>query len=353
MRHSEFLIIGLGISGTILSWYLHKNERSFIVMDDNDASSASRVAAGVINPVTGRRIVKTWMIETLLRFAQKAYAEIGEALQVSTIFKKNIIDFFPSPQMLPAFMERAGEEQLSLSMPVDHSAYHSVFNYDFGYGEIDPCYIVQLQSLLPAWRKSLADKDVLIENRFEEQELILQTNGVRYGDIVADKIIFCDGTSSAASKWFSKLPFALNKGEALIIRCGELPDNNIYKKGLTIVPLQDGYFWVGSSYEWEFTSKEPSEAFRDRTMNLLAHWLRVPFTIEAHLASVRPATLERRPFIGMHPHHPAIGIFNGMGTKGCSLAPYFAAQFVDHLTKKSALLPEANVNRFTRVLQST
>ena len=85
MRHTEFLIIGQGISGTFLSWYLHKNERSFIVMDDNDASSASRVAAGVINPVTGRRIAKTWMIETLLRFAQKAYAEIGDTLHISQV----------------------------------------------------------------------------------------------------------------------------------------------------------------------------------------------------------------------------------------------------------------------------
>jgi hypothetical protein len=54
----------------------------------------------------------------------------------------------------------------------------------------------------------------------------------------------------------------------------------------------------------------------------------------------------------MHPHHPQIGILNGMGTKGCSLAPYFASQFVSHLTKKSSILPEANVDRFSRLLKS-
>ncbi len=69
-----------------------------------------------------------------------------------------------------------------------------------------------------------------------------------------------------------------------------------------------------------------------------------------HWAAIRPATLERRPFIGFHPRHPQIAIFNGMGTKGCSLAPYFAKQLVDHLTNKNELSPEVNVDRFRKVL---
>src|SRR5690606_19541950 len=100
----------------------------------------------------------------------------GDTLHIDAIQQKNIIDFFPSPQMLHAFMERAGEEQLYLSLPVDHSDYHTVFHYDFGYGKINPCYIVQLQSLLPAWRKYLLKKDVLLEASFAEQALIVQNN---------------------------------------------------------------------------------------------------------------------------------------------------------------------------------
>ncbi len=75
MINTEFLIIGQGISGTFYHGTCIKNKRSFIVIDNNDPVVASRVAAGIINPVTGRRIVQTWMIDTLLPYAVDAYRQ--------------------------------------------------------------------------------------------------------------------------------------------------------------------------------------------------------------------------------------------------------------------------------------
>jgi glycine/D-amino acid oxidase-like deaminating enzyme len=125
----------------------------------------------------------------------------------------------------------------------------------------------------------------------------------------------------------------------------------IYKKGMMLAPLTTpGHWWIGSNYAWEFENDQPTETFRQQTELLLKNWLKIPFTITDHLAGIRPATLERRPFVGLHPHHPAIGILNGMGTKGCSLAPYFAHQFTRHLLYNEPLLPEAAIKRFNRIL---
>ena len=82
---AEFLIIGQGLSGTWLSYYLQKEKRSFLVIDNNKSVTASRVAAGIINPVTGRRIVKTWMIDELIPFVRNAYSELGKDLGISAI----------------------------------------------------------------------------------------------------------------------------------------------------------------------------------------------------------------------------------------------------------------------------
>jgi len=65
-----------------------------------------------------------------------------------------------------------------------------------------------------------------------------------------------------------------------------------------------------------------------------------------HVAGIRPATLERRPFVGLHPQDQRLGLFNGMGTKGCSLAPYFARQLVQHTSNGSPIHPEAALTRF-------
>src|SRR4029079_6360252 len=61
--HVDVIIVGQGISGTMLSWFLQKENKSFIVFDEVREHSASRVAAGIINPVTGRRYAYTWMID--------------------------------------------------------------------------------------------------------------------------------------------------------------------------------------------------------------------------------------------------------------------------------------------------
>lgn len=61
----DYIIIGQGISGTWLSYYLLKENKTILVFDKQHLQSASNVASGLINPVTGRRVVITWMAEEL------------------------------------------------------------------------------------------------------------------------------------------------------------------------------------------------------------------------------------------------------------------------------------------------
>ena len=352
MIKTEFLIVGQGITGTFLSWYLDQLKRSFIVIDHFDPSSSSQVAAGIINPVTGRRIVKTWMIDELLPFALNAYKEIGQHLGINTISRKTIIDFFPSGQMLNAFTERSHQDDY-LKLSTDASAFTEQFNYDFGFGEIEHGYLVNLKELLLSWRVQLKKNNLLIENKFDESLLEVHENNVEYKDVYADKIIFCNGIYSSTNKFFRNLPFALNKGEALIIHSDNISEKYIYKKGITLAPIGNNLFWTGSSHEWNFTDNLPSENFLEKTTILISQWLKQPFEVVNHIAAIRPATVERRPFAGMHPHYPSVGILNGMGTKGCSLSPYFAHHLVCHLTKNTPILPEADIKRFTRILNSS
>ena len=90
--HVDVLIIGQGLAGTFLSWNLYKEGKTFLVIDDGNENSSSKVAAGIINPVTGRRYVNTWMIDELLDFVQIAYRELGEFLHANLIFPKNLVD---------------------------------------------------------------------------------------------------------------------------------------------------------------------------------------------------------------------------------------------------------------------
>ncbi len=309
------------------------------------------------------------MIDELLAFAQERYGQLATVLGASFLEKVTVTDFFPTAQMRLAFLQRLEEDGSYLRLPENEQNWDSCFHYELGYGIISPCYLVDLPGLLTAARKRMLEQGVLREERFESGELevgelrgaalsggVLGSGGVKYQDIEADRIVFCDGVGSFAGPYFSRLPFAPNKGEVLIVdipglgEAGAGTERTIFKKGITLAPWQEGMYWVGSSYEWSFETTGPTEGFRQKTEMALKEWVKLPFRVVDHIAAVRPATLERRPFVGFHPLYPAVGILNGMGTKGCSLAPYFARQLVDYLTKGSPIRPDADILRFTKVL---
>ena len=346
----DILIVGQGISGTWLSYYLQKEKRSFLVIDNNQPNSASRIAAGIINPVTGRRIVKTWMIDELLDFIVPAYKDFGNELGIDAIMQKSLVDLHPTTQMKLAFNERLNEKADFLFQSPDQDQYRNTFNYNFGFGEVSPCYIVDLKEIIPVWRKQLLANDQLIEENFEIDKLKLTGNSIAYKNIQADKIIFCDGVSATQNRYLKNLPFSLNKGEVIIIESQGIPSSHIFKKGMMLTHIKNDFYWIGSNYLWEFTDDKPSKQFWKQTELLLNNWLRVPFKIVEHKASIRPANIERRPFVGFHPTHKNVGILNGMGTKGCSLAPYFAKQLSDHILLEKEILPEADIKRFSKIL---
>lgn len=347
----DYLIIGQGLCGTFLSYYLLKAGKNVIVIDENQPFTASKVASGVINPVTGRRIVRTWRIEELLPFATKAYTELGNEFGKSLVKQCSVLDFHPNMQMKEAFEKRLSEEQEYLHTPSTFE-WKNFFNYHFGIGAVSPCLLVDINTLLNTWREKLKFEGNLMNEEYYPDDCNINVNSeyISYKNISAKKIIFCDGISGISNPFFKNLPYAPNKGEAIIVRIPDLPQDIIYKQGISIVPWEDNLFWIGSSYEWNFADTQPTPAYKEKVSAQLKYWLKVPFRVIDHLASVRPANMERRPFVGLHPKFPAVAILNGMGTKGCSLAPFFAKQLSDHLVEGKPIYADADVKRFEKIL---
>ena len=252
--------------------------------------------------------------------------------------------------MVLAFAERQPHEKEYLKITKDPDQWKTYFNYDFNIGEIDPCWLIDLHSMLFEWRIQLKSKNALLEREFKWEECKVFIDHIEFGDITAEKIICCDGVSGINNPYFHLLPYAPNKGEALIVHVPELPQTHIYKQSYVMAPWKKDYFWVGSTYQWDYNDEQPTSAFRNSVESHLKNWLKMPFETVDHLAAVRPANMERRPFVGLHPISSSVGILNGMGTKGCSLAPYFAKQLTDHLVDQTQILPLADVQRFSKIL---
>ena len=343
----KYLIVGQGLVGTWMAHYLQEKGLPFKIINSAEIAAASMVASGVINPVTGRRIVQTWMIDTILPFAVTAYTRFQEKVAVPIIKESNVALIHPSLQMKESFDYRLAHDNVYL-LKNDNPPWESFFNAPFGTGAIDHCYWIDLVQFLQIGRSKMAEH--YVEANFELTDLKLIENGIEWKNLRAEKIIFCDGIQSMQNPYFKALPFAPNKGEALIVAIKGLPAKNIYKDNIAIVPWKDNLFWVGSSFEWDYADNSPSIEFKEKMIESLDRILKIPYKVVDHLVGIRPANKDRRPFVGLHPIHPQLGICNGMGTKGCSLAPYFALELINHIEMGVALNKEANISRFYHLL---
>lgn len=351
-KKTDYLIIGQGIAGTLLSHSLLRAGCEVLVMDDGQPNTPSRIAGGLINPVTGKRMVQTWLIEELMPYARQTYTAIGEELGLELLRELELIDFHESAAQRELFNSRAAAGTPYLLQPPAKNGWSKYFNYQFGIGVVAPCMVVDTQLLLATWRAKLEEQNRLVAGNFSWGDCKITPTGATYGDIQAKKIICCQGAAAADSPYFNTLPWTKDKGEALIATIPGLPQTVIYKFGTTtIVPMADGLFWIGAQHDWKYTDLQPSSTYRHDTSQLLMEWLRLPATIVGHSAAARPANQDRKPFIGLHPRQPAVGIFSGLGGKGFSLAPYFADSFANHLVHGTLLPHGTAISRYHQLLR--
>ncbi len=348
MQQFDYLIIGQGLAGTCLSLHLQAKGKRVLVVDFFRRTSSSRIAAGFIHPITGRRINKTWMAETLLPYASSFYYTLGQQAKTSFFHESDSLEMISEIRQLNDWQNRSAEP-----------GYAAFFGEQevTGYDKllVDHIKLIRLRNsgwlnvpkLLDHYKQKWKASEQLLEiDSVINDELSLQQMLQQYG-ITATAIIFCEGEQGRFSEFWNWLPFNPAKGEILTLEIPGLPEKEILFNGIFFIPLGNHKFRVGSTYSWDPLDDVPTEAAKAELVEKIHKTIQIPFTIADHLAGVRPATDDRRPFLGRHPHHKNYFIFNGLGSKGSLLAPWFAEHLTDHLIINTPLLKEVDISRFS------
>jgi glycine/D-amino acid oxidase-like deaminating enzyme len=326
---TDFLIIGQGIAGTLLSHELIGLGKRVIVIDNLKKNKSSLVAGAVLNPMAGKHWSPSPQAHTFLPKAIQVYQQIEAQLNISVLKKTVLKVFHETAERKILFEEQRIKFPEYFKIPENES--DGFFDVSFGCGIIKGLHQIDAQVLLEQWKIYLERIGAFIESEFDWNDLQLLNNSVRYQNIEANKVIFCTGASAMSQPFFKQLPFTKNRGEALIVSIPNLPTDAIYHKNLRLIPKSDGLFWCGSNYTWNFEDLHPDIAWRDKAGKDLEQWLKVPFEIKDHIVASRPTTAGQVPFIGIHPEHRHIAIFNGLGTRGFSSGPYWAHELANVL----------------------
>jgi glycine oxidase len=336
----DFLIVGQGIAGSCLALEFLKRGISFLVIDKTYPNSASRVAAGLFNPITGKTMESTWRAAELFPHLIKFYQHAEHLTEKQFLRQLPIYRPFLSDDEQIRWQKSKHEFVAAAHMQSQHSDF---VNDSFGGLELNHSGFLNTQVFLSAVRQLLQSDNRLMDEEFLFDGLHLEKK--QYRNLLFNQLIFCDGVAANQNPFFNWLPIKKLKGETLTIKI-ELPQDVVFNRGVFAVPTADSnLFLIGSTYSHDI---EPGNT--EKGVTELVTKAKTLFKKDFKLLSknwgFRPTSPDRRPIIGRHAEYKNLLAFNGLGTKGVSLAPFFAVQLVDHLLGLSELEPATNIERF-------
>lgn len=350
MQHfdHEFLIVGQGIGGTSVAWHLHDAGKSFRIIGDSAMPSSSRVAAGIFNPLTGKKLVKTWLADELFPYARTFYGALEQRLGRQFMHLTPIYRPFRSIEEQNTYLAQTADPGIRpyVANTDDPASQMPYVHADFGGLQVVQSGWIDLPVLLDASRAYFQERDLYEECAFAPADLIRTGEGIEWQGKRFKTVIFCQGYFALENSWFNWLPFAPVKGQILEIATEVPLKPYIVNQGIFTLPVGENRMKVGATYSWDPLDWEVTEAATAELESKLRTLLNTGYTLTGAQAGIRPSVRDRRPLIGIHPEFANVTIFNGLGTKGVTLAPYLAHAFCNHLIYGKELNPLVNIKRY-------
>jgi len=295
-------IVGQGLAGTCLAWqWIEHGAVCIITSDGRDGSS--RVAAGMVNPVTGKNFAPSWRIADFLPEAEAFYQKLEAVLGVRFWHPLPVLRLARDSKEWQRIEERLARPETApwvAGVVAPPGGWHAA---------------VELRGGARLDTRTFLDAS---KGHFEKLG-IYQAGDSRPQTHHDARTLFCEGAAGLLGNQLG--PHRCAKGEILTIHAPDWPQTHIrVGSGGWLVPIGDGRFKTGSTYEWNTLDNQPTAAGRERVIEI-ARTLGGDdaLTIIAHEAGVRPILRRSQPLIGQHPD--GAWIFNALGSKGSLYAP--------------------------------
>lgn len=346
MKKVDYIIVGLGLAGLAFARKLEKNSKSFIVFED-DSQHSSKVAGGMYNPVILKRFTPVWDAKNQLEIALPFYKEMEEKFDTTYNIPIDIGRLLTSIEEQNNWFATCDHPLLTDYMipKIDNKKYSGIES-PFGYGKLTKTGRIDVKKLLKDFSNYLVKKEAIRFEPFNYEEIQFENDAVKYKDIEASKIIFCEGFGIKKNPFFNYLPMQEAKGELITIHASELAVDFLLKSGVFILPLGAHNFLVGATFNWKDKTNNPTQEGKKELVEKLNKIINVDYTVIDQVAGIRPTVKDRRPLVGIHPTCPQLVVLNGLGTRGVMIAPTVSQELYNHLENKTPLKQEINIMRF-------
>ncbi|MGM0636341.1 MAG: NAD(P)/FAD-dependent oxidoreductase [Bacteroidota bacterium] len=337
----DFLLIGFGISGFAVAQNANQLGLSFDVIADNSQRS-SKVAGGLLNPVSLKRIQPIWKLNQFFQKSIQFYSKINSEL----FFKTPIYRILSSIEEQNDWFTKSDTTTLSNHLSDDLFSPPQYINAPYKTGNVFSSARIDLKTYLESYKDKLIQSNQFSNATFVHELLNIFPDYISYKSEKYKSIIFAEGFGVLNNPFFNYLPIYGNKGEYLIIECDSISQEKIFKGKYFLIPIGNHRFKFGATYSRQNLNHKPTESARKDLIGQLDKILNATYTIIDQEAGIRPTVKDRKPIIGSHPVHKNIFIINGMGSRGIIAAPNLSLDLLYSIVSKAKIDAAVSVRRF-------
>ncbi len=292
-----------------------------MIVDRGEPVTASRVAAGLITPLTGRRIARTPRYEECYRHASAFYHRIEGEQNLQLLTEKPSVRLFVDEEERRLFEQKFTNADTDISPMADENG------KTFGL-EMHTAARLHVRRFLDHTRGYFSSLGQYLQadvNADEDIQVTEDRIAVPSLDISSAAVVFCQGWQPSSNPWFPEIPDGPAKGEILRVRLRNHTETKVVHRGVWVVPdsCEDhvGNFLVGATYDRHELNQEPTASGRQELLSGLQKMTEAPPEVTDHVAAVRAGSKRRKPILGRHPEHDRVFVLNGLGSRGALLAP--------------------------------
>ncbi|QLG45831.1 NAD(P)/FAD-dependent oxidoreductase [Costertonia aggregata] len=344
----DYLIVGLGLAGTSFAETLEKHGKTFKVISD-DSQIASKVAAGLYNPVILKRFTLAWNAVEQFKFAAPFYRQLEKKLSIRLDHKIPVMRRFAGVEEQNLWFEasdKVGLREFMSPQILDNT--NPNIDAPFGYGEVLHTGKIDTATLLKTYSQFLSKNNRLIRSSFDYNTLRITKGYVEYDSVKAKQIVFCEGFGLKQNPYFNYLPLTGTKGEYLFIKAPKLKVKAAIKASIFCISEENDVYRVGATYKWKDTTNLPTEETRKELLQKLNSFIECDYEVIDQVAGIRPTVTDRRPLVGQHPEHKNLFVLNGFGSRGVMIAPSASQQLYHFIEEKSPISQEMDISRFRK-----
>ena len=334
----DVIIIGQGLAGSLLAIELIENGKTVRVIDDGHQSSSTKIAAGMMNPIIGKRLTPLWTNKSDKNTVITHYQSLEKILDTSFVNKRRLIRYLSDPLELESYKNRRVESRFKEAVCTVKeletlSKIADTGNIQF---QINDVIQINTPALLQGTKRYLENQNAYIHDVFSYTDLKI-TDTVTWKELTAKYIVFCEGAKGDKNPYFEQLEFKNTFGHILELSCNKIPESTILNHGKWLCPSERHSYKYGATSYWNDTVQK-KQASEDALQTSLNRFLKVPYEIQNIYFGVRPVLKNRLPFAGFHPTHTCLGMINGLGGQGISLAPLVVKSLADTLYSKIVII---------------